>query len=232
MKFILTILLFSFTLSGSLFSQNEIEIRPKYAPSSDKHRNVMDEMGRKQGLWKYFTRDGICYNEITYQNDVKHGPCIRHHTANGVIIEESNYFNGKRDGEYRRFSYSGNLIVEGYYVNNRKSEKWTSYYSVNGEKKTEGNYVDSKRSGIWNYYTSKGKLKLQGEYKEGLKDGIWTTYNADGTVADQKKFIKGVSADEIKPKSTKTSNTKAKTNNKLIQGKPVNTNQGTEIKNP
>lgn len=240
-RIILTVLLLCFSISGSLYSQNEIEIRPRYAPLSEKHRNVYDEMGRKQGLWKYYTRDGILFNEITFQNDVKHGPFIRHHTANGVIIEESNYFNGKRDGEYKRYSVTGNLITEGFYINNRKTDKWTSYYAVNGEKKCEGNYVDGKRSGPWVYFSSKGKLKLQGDYKDGLREGVWTTYNPDGTVLEQKKYVKGIAPEDSKSTSTGTSATKGgKKDNKkttgtvkkTIQQKPSNTNQGTGPTNP
>lgn len=201
-KLLFTLILWCFAFSGMLSAQYEIETRPRYAPRSEKHRNVYDENGLKQGLWKYYTRDRILYSEITFLNDRRHGPYVRHHTANGVIIEESNYFNGKKDGEYRKYKYTGSLMVEGYYLNNRKTGKWTTYYSVNGEKRSEGEYENSKRTGNWSYYSSKGKLKLQGEYKDGLKDGIWTTYNSAGTVVEQLRFDKGVVAETIKTKET------------------------------
>jgi antitoxin component YwqK of YwqJK toxin-antitoxin module len=240
LKVAFLLIIISFSFSGLLFSQNEIEIRPRYAPASDKHRNVYDEMGLKQGLWKYYTRDGILYYEITFQNDIKHGPCIRHHTANGVVVEESNYFNGKRDGEYRRFSFTGSLITEGSYSNNRKTDKWTSYYAVNGEKKNEGYYISGKRSGPWVYFTSKGKLKLQGDYKEGLKEGVWITYNTDGSVLEQKKFVKGVAIEDAKTTTPGTNSNKGGQKNikkptgnikKTTQQPPSNTNQGSGTNN-
>jgi hypothetical protein len=79
--------------------------------------------------------------------------------------------------------------------------------------------VDGKRSGPWVYFSSKGKLKLQGEYKDGLKDGVWITYDNDGGVVEQKKFIKGVAAEDVKPTTTKTTNTKGgKKDNKKTTG--------------
>ncbi|HNW69588.1 MAG TPA: hypothetical protein PKI01_04235 [Bacteroidales bacterium] len=219
----------------SLFSQEEegvgeILIRPQYQPRSEDHRNKMDELGRKQGLWKYYTREQILYYEITFLNDVKHGPCTRRSTATGVIIEESNYFNGKRDGEYRRYSQKGILTSEGSYTGNRKTGKWITYFPVNGEKKSEGDYVAGKREGVWAYYSSKGKIKAQGEYIAGLREGDWTYYNADGTVAEVKKYIKGQAPEEVKT---------PKTNEKVVGGfkmepknKKNNPKTDTKPKNP
>jgi len=181
-----------------IFSQEEKLIRPQNQPFSDKSRNKIDEMGRKQGLWKFYTSDGTLLLEVTYQNDVKHGPCTRHSAATGAVIEESNYFNGKRDGEYKRYTDKNVLTTEGQYLENRKVGKWYTYFPVNGEKKSEGMYIDGKREGIWMYYSSKGKTKAQGEYKAGLREGEWKYYNEDGSVAEVKKYVKGVAQEEAK----------------------------------
>jgi antitoxin component YwqK of YwqJK toxin-antitoxin module len=209
--FVLTILL---TLSGITpsFSQKDtkkgstptnnidnaemIEVRPENAPRSDKSRNKRDALGRKQGLWKYYTDESIILLEITFQNDVKHGPLIRHHSSNGVITEESNYFNGKRDGEYKRYTFNGLLTTEGFYSMGRKNGLWMTYFAVNGEKKTEGSYANGKKIGLWRYYSSKGKLKSEGEYKEGLMEGEWKYYDNDGTPLEQKKYMKGTLAED------------------------------------
>ncbi|HNZ43772.1 MAG TPA: hypothetical protein PLB59_06190 [Bacteroidales bacterium] len=181
-----------------LFSQKETLIKPQYQPISDKHRNTIDELGRKQGLWKYYTRDKTLVMEISFQNDVKHGPCIRHSSATGAVIEESNYFNGRRDGEYKRYDIKGTIISEGQYVNGRKSGKWTTYYTVNGEKKSEGEYQSGKREGVWANYNSKGTLRAKGAYKYGLREGEWIYYYANGTVAETKTYIKGKAPEEVK----------------------------------
>jgi len=235
-KFSATITIFLLFIPLFLFSQEEILIRPQYQPRSEKHRNKMDELERKQGLWKYYTRDGVLFMEISFLNDVKHGPCTRRSTATGTVIEESNYFNGRRDGEYRRYNLKGTLTSEGLYTNNRKSGKWTTYYPVNGEKKSEGNYLDGKREGMWAYYSSKGKLRSAGEYKFGLREGDWTYYNADGSVAETKKFIKGQAPEEVKTIKTnegkKTNKgfimTPKKNKKKTGEEKPDNNNPGVQ----
>ena len=173
-----------------------IEIRPENAPRSDKWKNKKDALGRKQGLWKYYTDDGIILLEITFQNDVKHGALVRHHSSNGVITEESNYFNGRRDGEYKRYTYNGLLTTEGFYSTGRKNGLWMTYFAVNGEKKTEGSYANGRKIGLWRYYNSKGKLKSEGEYKEGLMEGEWKYYDNDGTPLEQKKYMNGSLAED------------------------------------
>lgn len=176
-------------LSISVFSQTEE--RPQYMPRSDKHRNVRDELGRKQGLWKYYSTERILLNEITFLNDVKHGLSIRHNSSTGIVTEEANYFNGKRDGEYKRYNYLGTLITEGQYLSGRREGAWTTYYVVNGEKRTGGSYSAGQKEGIWSYYSAKGKVKAEGEYKSGLRDGTWVYYNSEGTQSEEKKFKDG-----------------------------------------
>ncbi len=234
-NFYLLLTLFVLLYSGNIFAQNEQELRPQYAPHSDKNRNKIDENGRKQGLWRYYTRDGILLLELTFQNDVKHGPCTRHSSATGIVTEESNYFNGKRDGDYKRYSSTGILISEGTYTNNRKTGTWTNYYPVNGEKKCEGAYIDGKREGKWVYYSSKGKLRFMGDYVNGLREGEWTSYNDDGTVLEQKKYVKGVAPEDQKTvaikatsfKGNKKENKNQKTGTKT-QTVPENNNTGSE----
>lgn len=170
----------------------QTEERPRYAPFSDKHRNARDELGRKQGLWKYYTLNRVLVLEITFQNDVKHGPFIRHSSSNGVITEESNYFDGRRDGEIKKYNYNGTLITEGNYLMGKKTGTWISYYPVNGEKRAQGSYDNNgKQTGNWQYFTSKGNLKAEGGYKSGLREGVWKLYSADGSRSEEKKFQGG-----------------------------------------
>jgi len=208
-------------LSNDIAPQdNSYEKRPDNAPRSDKHRNTKDALGRKQGLWKYYTSEGILLLEISFQNDIKHGSLVRHHSSNGVVTEESFYFNGKRDGDYKRYTYKGLLITEGFYTMGKKTGLWICYFPVNGEKRSEGNYANGKKIGLWRYYSAKGKLKSEGEYKDGNMDGEWKYYDNDGTPTENKKFTKGILADDsagvsgkntkgVKVKTAKNSNSKS-----------------------
>lgn len=222
-RIFLSLVFIAFT--STLFAQTEE--RPQYAPRSEKHRNVRDELGRKQGLWKYFSRERVVLYEITFLNDVKHGPFIRHNSYNGIVMEESNYFNGKRDGEYKRYNYNGTLVQEGAYAMGRKIGPWVTYYVVNGEKRTEGSYDESgKRDGTWKYYTAKGNMKAEGDYVDGLRHGKWLFYSRDGATAEEKKFDKGkelgVVSTSQKPKKKKPVGPKTTTPSTSTPGNQTN----------
>lgn len=204
------ILLFGvFLLSfGKMYSQNELEIRPKYMPMMEKHRNVKDENGRKQGLWKFYSRDGILILEVTYQNDVKHGPCVRYHPSLGYPIEELNYFNGRKDGVCKKYYISGELRSEGYYKDGKRVDKWVYYQKVNGEKKAEGGYFNGQKEGEWLYYNSKGVIVLKGSYKNGLKQGVWEFNDAEGKLLYTKNYLNDQEVGDSKPTTPKSNGQK------------------------
>ena len=87
------------------------EQKPKYAPGKEKHRNKTDEIGQKQGVWKYYNSGGELIHEIEYVNDVRHGMSKRFYPY-GKIMEETEYQNGIKEGTYLRYfySYACNLI--------------------------------------------------------------------------------------------------------------------------
>ena len=196
--------------SAMLFAQNQMEIRPKYMPMGGKHRNIIDESGRKQGLWKYYSADGILIAEVNYQNGIKHGTSIKYHPLLGVPIEESTYFNGLLDGDYKKYYGTGELKTDGYYKDGKKTGKWNTYYKVNGEKRSEGEYVNDKKEGLWRLYSSKGKLTCEGPYLHNLKEGEWKYYDQDGKVIATLSFVKDVEQTAAVKNNTKANSKKNK----------------------
>jgi antitoxin component YwqK of YwqJK toxin-antitoxin module len=217
-KYILALLM-SIVLPCLSFSQNEWAVRPKYAPWSDKDRNVMDEKG-KQGVWKYYTRDRILIYKISYKDGVKHGPCTKFYSSNGVLREESIYFYGKRDSTYVTYYDNGQVCTEGNFTEGKKSGDWVTYFKSSGATKSQGKYVNNKREGEWTFYSSKGYKLSSGKYSKGVKEGDWPTYNADGKITQTVKYINGVAqltegvstSKKITPKTTPK--TISKTTNK------------------
>lgn len=213
----------------NLYAQEgQIEEKPRWAPRSEEHMNVYDELGRKQGLWKYYSINKILVLEITFLNDIKHGPSIRHNSYNGVIIEESNYFNGKRDGDYKRYNYAGSLIKEGQYENGKKSGTWVTYYSVNGEKRTEGDYKYGLMEGYWKYYSSKGVLRAEGEYKNGKREGTWKFHSSDGRQTEERKFSNGSEVGVVTNQPVKKKNNPKGTTPNNQQNQQNQQNQGNQ----
>lgn len=185
------IFIFFLALPYLTFSQKETSKRAQYAPWGEKHANVSDEKG-KQGEWKFYTDDKILLYDITYKNDIKHGPCSKYYSSNGIIREESNYYYGKKDGDYKGYYINGEIHAEGTYKDGKRSGAWIIYYKSSGEKKIEGTYINGKKDGVWIYYDVKGVKSVQGKYLMDVKEGDWETYDSDGKVIEVKKYINGV----------------------------------------
>lgn len=189
-KYILTLLIYM-VIPCLAFSQNEYAERPKYAPWSNKDRNVTNEKGR-QGVWKYYTRSRILIYKISYKDGIKHGPCTKYYSSNGLVREESNYFYGKRDSNYTTYYDNGQVSVDGFFTEGRKSGTWTTYYKSSGAVRSKGNYINNKRTGNWIFYSSKGYKLSEGKYVNGLREGDWLTYGNDGKIKETVKYIGGV----------------------------------------
>ena len=168
--------------------QAQTEERPKYAPRSEKQRNKTDEFGRKQGTWKYYSRDGILINTVEYVNDKRHGITSKFHPDNGILIEEITFYDGVKEGEYRKYSAQGQLAAEGNYLRGKRHGNWVTYNSVNGEKKSEGEYKNGKREGGWSFYNSRGGLISSGSYSNGNKIGVWQSYDSEGKKIAEKDY--------------------------------------------
>ncbi len=69
------------------------------------HKNFVDSLGRKQGLW--ITEKGIkieCY----YKDDLRHGEFKSHH-KNGEIYGLGNYNNGEKVSKWYTYNENGKL---------------------------------------------------------------------------------------------------------------------------
>ena len=77
------------TMAIGLYAQEEI--KPQYASGKNKkHRNKIDELGQKQGPWKYFNASGLLMSETEYLNNQKHG-VARTYYPYEKIMEELEY---------------------------------------------------------------------------------------------------------------------------------------------
>lgn len=152
--------------------------------------NQQDGNG-KQGLWRFYNRDGQLLREVNYKNDVKHGACIIYYPLTGKPKEESNFYDGKREEEYKTYYMTGELKCEGSYKDNKKDGLWSTYDRVSGEKRTEGNYKENKKDGEWSYWNSKGQLMSKGKYVAGQKDGVWEYYDSDGKLKYKETYANG-----------------------------------------
>jgi antitoxin component YwqK of YwqJK toxin-antitoxin module len=141
---------------GCYHCYSQTAIHPKYAPRSEKHKNITDEIGRKQGTWKYYNESGAITLEVNYQDDIKHG-LLKRYYAGGRIMRESEFEYGLREGFYKRYYPNGQLRQEGSYSGGKRTDAWTAWFS-SGNIQSEGMYVNGVKEGEWKYYNQKGQL--------------------------------------------------------------------------
>ncbi len=164
-----------------LFTANllvaQSEMKPRYAPRGEKHRNKTDELGRKQGNWKFYSEAGNIVWEAEYLDDIRHGVSKRYYSG-GRIMRETTYEYGVKEGIYKR-------------------------YYLNGQLKQEGQYESNKRTGVWSSWFSSGNMQNEGSYIKGFKDGIWKYYNQKGEIVNTIAFVKGRDQKQIEEEQRK-----------------------------
>ncbi len=230
MKYFKYLILIFFIFPLYLYSQDDDEesegggefeeawgIKPEYAPKKEKHLNMMDDKG-EQGLWKFYTRDGILFYEVTFKNGSRNGMCKKYYPYNGVLREEAEFFYGRKEGIYTQYSYNGEIVKEGSYKASRRDGSWIFYRSRSGEKRAEGDYFMGDKTGVWKYYNRRGQLSYKGKYFNGKRDGNWEIYDSKGAVKAVNKYVNGVlqgeksKATKIKKPTGKGAKTTSKTN--------------------
>lgn len=177
--FVLAILV---TTIQTTFAQDLFCERPQYAPRKEHHQNCKDYLGRRQGVWKFYSYYGYVLGEMNYKDNKLNGPVVSYFAVTGKVRERSNYFDGKKDGEFSSYFFSGQTASEGEYDYGKKIGTWAYYYNSTGEMKMTGTYSAGKRNGDWKYYSSKGVLGKTVTYKNG--EAVKTTVPVKETLAN------------------------------------------------
>lgn len=168
MKLFVILTLFISATGFSQASKHLNSIAPKFAPIEVAHRNKIDDMGRKQGKWQSYSRNGKLILEITYKNNQKHGEYARFNGVTGKMIEKGNYLKGVKNGSYTKWFSTGSKRVEGSYSNGKKSGMWNYYYkSVSGALRMAGNFELGKREGAWIFYDKTGAIRKKVKFQSG-----------------------------------------------------------------
>lgn len=157
-------LLFTFTVQESSYSQTSV--RPLNGPKSERH--VTDELGRRQGVWRYYYYyNGDIREEINYVNNLMEGVNKKYYYGK-KLQSECNYLGGRKDGDYKRYYLSGKIAVEGKYSFGKKDGQWITYYEE-GQVKSEKEYNKGTKEGNWKIYNKKEVVISDVTYKNGVK---------------------------------------------------------------
>ncbi len=148
---------------------------------------ILDDEGRKKGVWKEFYLSGELRAKGNYQNNQKSG-LWSYYYKNGGKEQSGNYMRGLADGLWTWYYISGNLLREEGYFNGREDGEMIEY-SEKGEIISKGNFINGEKEGSWSYFS--GDHIEKGDYITGLRDGEWQYYYADGKIHFEGNFFQG-----------------------------------------
>jgi antitoxin component YwqK of YwqJK toxin-antitoxin module len=157
---------------------------------------------KQDGLWEYYNENKKS-QEITFKNDIRHGPS-RFFSPTGEVIFYHNYINDEIDSTaaYNWEESPGELSYTIKVISKSKHEfriRRTELYNDNSTTTTylvENENLDIFQTGIKDGSFSikvKDELFVEGTYYDNLKSGLWIQYFYDLDLAYSSKW----SADEI-----------------------------------
>ncbi len=174
---------------------------------------IYDNIGRKQGPWKYYHPTGELKKEGSYKNDEKVG-VWKYYYLNGKIEQtgtymrdlpdgswvwyydngntwrEEEYFQGKEEGIFIEYNDTGKVISKGEYIDGFREGEW--FYEV-GDHREIGSYLEGEKNGVWKqYYTWNDQLRFEGTFQNGLKEGYHLYYYETGIKWRVENYVSGV----------------------------------------
>jgi antitoxin component YwqK of YwqJK toxin-antitoxin module len=139
---------------------------------------IVDELGRKQGPWKFYYDDASLKAKGSFKNDLKISTW-RYYFKDGKLEQEGNYNNGGASGEWNWYWTSGEIRrTEEFY--NGLEEGLSIEYNDTGAVIAQGEYVEGLKEGPWSLNVN--DHKEEGAYFEGLKTGLWRHYFVNNNI--------------------------------------------------
>jgi len=140
---------------------------------------LYDIKGGKEGLWKFYSNNGVLTSEGEYSDNKSIGEHKGYYDS-GKIESISQYENDSLTGYYVDYHKNGQLKQQGWYKKNAAHGTWETYY-INGTLKERNYYHNGSLNGKQELFTGAGKPERTYTYKLGtLFSEIY--FNQDGKV--------------------------------------------------
>tara|TARA_Y100001954_G_scaffold179756_1_gene191403 strand:- start:90703 stop:91785 length:1083 start_codon:yes stop_codon:yes gene_type:complete len=153
-----------------------IESNPVYKIIPKLKEGKKDSLGKKQGVFYSYNKNGKVNFIRTYINDTLNG-FLGCYSPKGYVNSEQFYKNGERDSLFYEY-YKGNVLEKkGYYKKGLKHGIFMEFYE-NGNLKYEGFYQNDTLIGNEVYYYKNRKIRAIGNKKNGL----YKEYNLVGDI--------------------------------------------------
>ncbi|MFA8451357.1 MAG: toxin-antitoxin system YwqK family antitoxin [Bacteroidales bacterium] len=179
-KIITTLLLF--ILSFNVFAQMT--------------ENVVDEQGKRQGVWKSYTPEGKLKFTGQFKDDQPYGTFTYYYPTGEKKAVTS--FEEKGMANTQVFHKNGQLMAKGAYKNKKRDGKWLFYSDYDGKLVSEENYSNGIRNGnMINYFPESGKIAEQVNFKNDWEDGPYKQFYENGNLQVKGTYKQGKLVGEV-----------------------------------
>ncbi|MCK4663421.1 MAG: hypothetical protein KAT68_11185 [Bacteroidales bacterium] len=181
-------LLSTVLISSSIYSQKTVKKYWDYFDTKIKSETQIDGAGRRHGVMKFWSENGLLMYKVHYTNGLENG-IQEHYFPGGKIHFYKTYKMGKKVGVQKEYAVDG----ANYYVKMQRvlddDEKLAKYYENYGynKKKSVCDY-----NGSFIYYYESGKKHITGNYLNRNRVGEWITYYENGSVKYKDTYKKGI----------------------------------------
>lgn len=150
---------------------------------------MYDQLGRKQGEWKYFYEDGSIKAIGNYVDDFKNDRW-KYYFRDSTIEQVGRYILDYPDGTWEWYFEDGSVRKTQEFLDGLENGPVLEYNDSN-QVILRGQYVDGLRTGTWIF--TEDKTMETGEFVNDLKEGTWITrWIETEQIRSQTEWINGV----------------------------------------
>ena len=159
---------------------SSLDIRKEYHPNGQvKKEGIFDVIGRENGLFKFFNKNGKIEKTEIYL----HGVLL----ARGLIDKE-----GRRQDYWEEYYEEGTIKSKGKYKDGKRIEEW-EYYFVNKQLQQKGAYLKGEKpTGLWVWYYKDGSILRKESFRKGKEDGMLHEYTISGKIITEGEYLDGL----------------------------------------
>jgi uncharacterized protein len=150
---------------------------------------------KKDGEWKFYSKDGLVTSVEHYANDVFNGEVAFYYT-NGKLYKRENYAEGIKEGGYEEYYDNGKMRSKGAYTRDALHGPYKQWFP-NGLLDCEGKYEGGKQHGQWMYFNESGSPKVTvlfsygTETKRRYENGTFTEHYESGLPKSEMSYADG-----------------------------------------
>lgn len=168
------------------------------------------ERGLKEGVFKYFSRNGDLERTETYKRgerveDAPEAVALDLRKAfhpNGEVSREGPWRDNTPMGTHRFYDEEGHMVEVKVFRQGvlsasgmldslgRRTGPWLVYWP-DGSVKESGEYLAGVKEGDWTYFRRDGETEQEGGYRQGQWHGVWTWYHPGGKLHRRERYRKG-----------------------------------------